>query len=248
MEVIKSKVKPKLGRCKMTCDDPIDEKLTEEVSGPAVACCFSKPNFTLFVGSMGSGKSSLMISMLKGCLKRTHHNMYVIIPEISLHSISPQDNVFVKHLPEGSLYHELSPENLEEIYDRAKASAEQDEYTMLIVDDFGHLMKQAPIIKAMERLIIKMRHLKMSIFCLTQNYYQTPLKLREICTNVVLWNSNKSQNQKFFEEQFQFREDQFLRLMTHCPTIHDWALVNMKYKRIFNKEWDEIVFKDEKKG
>jgi energy-coupling factor transporter ATP-binding protein EcfA2 len=248
MEVIKSKVKPKLGRCRMMCDEPIDEKLTAEHAGIAVDCCFSKPHFTLFVGGMGSGKTSLLISMLKGVLKKTAHNMYVIIPEISLHSISPQDNVFVKHLPEGSLYHELSPEILEEVYDRAKASAEQDEYTYLIVDDFGHIMKQQPIIKALERLIIKMRHLKMCIFILTQNYYQTPLKLREICTNVVLWNTNKSQNFKFYNEAFQYTEDQFLRLMTHCPTIHDWALVNMKYKRIFNKEWDEIVFKDEKKG
>jgi hypothetical protein len=64
--------------------------------------------------------------------------------------------------------------------------------------------------------------------------------LRELATNVVLWNSNKSQNEKFFKEQFQFTLDKFEDLIKHTPTIHNFFILNLKYKRIFNDNWNEI--------
>ncbi len=243
MEVVKDKVKPRLGRVKMVCDCAIDPKLEEQ--GEAVKACFSRPNFTIFSGGMGAGKTSMVISLLKGAFKKTMHNMYVVIPEGSLHSISPADNVFLKHLPEDSLYHDLTDEILEDIYEKAVANSAAGEYTHLIVDDYGQELKTKPIMKQLERLVVRMRHLKLgAIWVLCQNYYQMPKKLRELATNIFLWNTNKSQNQKFFAEQFQLGEEKFLELMRHCPTAHDWILLNLKYKRIFNNDWDEVRFRD----
>jgi len=236
--------KPKLAKITMNCDGAIDPKL--ETHGEAVKVCFSRPNFTIFSGGMGSGKTSFMISMLKGALRKTHHDIFVIIPEISLHSISDKDNIFSKHLDEDHLYHEYNEKTLDEIYEKCKTNAEQDLYSMLIIDDFGAQMKsdkKSELI--LQRFITKMRHLKLGqIWILTQNYFQMPKKLRELATNIVLWNTSKSQNKKLFEEQFQIKEKEFDELMKHCPTIHDWVLLNLKYKRIFNKNWDEIVFED----
>lgn len=231
---------PKLGSVKMTCDDPIDPKL--ETSGEAVKCCFSKPNFTILSGGMGSGKTSWVISALKGFYKKTHHDIIVVIPEISLHSISDRDNVFEKYCPEGNMYHELTEDVLEEIYAKAQANAAEDRYTMLIIDDFGADLKTKPVEKMLQKLVIKMRHLKLGgIFVLCQNYFQMPKKLRELATNCILWNSNKSQNRKFFLEQMQTTEEQFDDLLKHTPTIHNWFLLNLKYKRIFTDNWHEIV-------
>ena len=42
-------------------------------------------------------------------------------------------------------------------------------------------------------------------------------------------------------------EKHFLELMKVTPTTHDWVLLNLKYKRMFNNNWDEIIFEDEKK-
>lgn len=230
---------PKLGSVKMTCDDPIDPKL--ETNGEAVKCCFSKPNFTVLCGGMGSGKTSWIISALKGFYKKTHHDIIVVIPEASLRSISDKDNVFEKYVPEENMYHDLTEEILEEIYAKAQANAAEGKYTMLIADDYGPSYKEKPIQKVLEKLVIKMRHLKLGgIFVLCQNYFQLPKKLRELATNCVLWNSNKSQNKKFFEEQMQIREDQFHELLKLTPTIHNWFLLNLKYKRIFSDNWDEV--------
>jgi archaellum biogenesis ATPase FlaH len=238
---------PKLGTVQMNCDGAIDPKL--ENNGEAVKVCFSRPNFTIFSGGMGSGKTSLVLSMLKGALRKTHHEMYVVIPEISLHSIAEKDNIFSKHLDEEHLYHEYTEETLNEIYEKCVKNASENLYSMLIIDDFGGQMKDNKKCELiLQKLITKMRHLKLGqIWILCQNYYQMPKKLRELATNVVLWNTNKSQNKKLFQEQFQMPEKHFLELMKVTPTTHDWVLLNLKYKRMFNNNWDEIVFEEEKK-
>jgi hypothetical protein len=245
MEVVKHEA-PKLGKVKMLCDDAIDPKL--EDNGEAVKCCFSKPNFTLYCGGMGSGKSSLCLSALKGYLKRTHHDMFVVIPEISLQSINPKDNVFSKHTPEGNLYHELTEDVLSDIYTKMTDNASRGEYSILIIDDFGPNLKEKRIEALLQKFVIKIRHLKLGqMYLLTQNYFQTPRKLRELATNIFLWNSNKSQNEKFFKEQFQFSSDKFEELIKHTPTIHNWVLLNLKYKRIFNDKWNEVLWKEDEK-
>jgi energy-coupling factor transporter ATP-binding protein EcfA2 len=242
MEVIHHD-KPKLGKVKMTCDDPIDPKL--EQNGEAVKACFSKPNFTMLCGGMGSGKTSTTIKCLKGFLKKTHSDMIVVIPEVSLASINPADNVFSKWTPEGNLYHELNEDTLKEIYEKVLANAEEGNYTIVIIDDFGHLLKDKKIETMLQKFVIKIRHLKIGqLWLLTQNYFQTPKKLRELATNVFLWNSNKSQNEKFFTEQFQMDGEKFKQLLRHTPTIHNFFILNLKYKRIFNDNWDEVVWKD----
>lgn len=240
---IEKQTAPKLGKVTMTCDDPIDPKLEE--SGEAVKCCFSRPNFTILSGGMGSGKTSWIISALKGFYKKTMHDIVVVIPEISLNSISDKDNIFAKYVPEGNLYHELTEDVLEEIYEKAQDNAKEGRYTLLIIDDFGADLKNKSVEKVLQRIVIKMRHLKFGgIFVLCQNYYQMPKKLRELATNCVLWNSNKSQNKKFFMEQLQCSETQFDDLLKLTPTIHDWFLLNLKYKRIFSKTWDEVKIED----
>lgn len=243
MEVIKCE-KPKLGKVKMTCDGPIDPKLEE--NGEAVKTCFSRPNFSLLCGGMGSGKSSTTIKCMKGFLRKTHADLFVIIPEVSLLSINPADNVFSKWTPEGNMYHEMNEDILKEIYEKLLANAEEGVYSIVIIDDFGHILKDRKIETMLQKMVIKIRHLKIGqLWILCQNYYQTPKKLRELATNIFLWNSNKSQNEKFFQEQFQMKQDKFEQLIKHTPTIHNFFILNLKYKRVFNDNWDEIVWADE---
>ena len=72
----------------------------------------------------------------------------------------------------------------------------------------------------------------------------TGKEMREIVTNIVMFNTNKSQNSKVFRELFHLKADQFESLLKMIPTSHDYCLLNLKYKRIF-VDWNEVNFDDE---
>jgi uridine kinase len=230
--------KPKMGKVKMMCDDPIDPKLLE---CEMTKVCFSRPHTTLLTGGMGSGKTSFVIKALRGFLRKTHHEIIVFIPEPSLHSISEEDNVFLKNVPEENVFHEYTPDNLEIAYMKMKQNSREGLYTILIVDDFGDLYKEKRQERILNKIIISQRHLRASIFILGQNFYQFPKKIREVATNLINWNTSKSMNEKLFKEQFSMKKEAFDELMRLTPTIHDFLILNLRMKRIFLENGNEVV-------
>jgi len=241
MEIIPLK-KPPMKDVKMQCDCIIDEKLTKY---PAVESLFSTHNFTIFAGLMGQGKSTLVLQLLSGVFRKVFENIYVIIPEISLHSISEKDNLYKKHLDDGEhLYHEYSPDTLMEIYEKLIANAEQGHNSLLIIDDFGSEFKSKETEKILNKIIIKMRHLHTTVFLLAQGITQLPLKWRQMMTNLVMFNLGKSQLERVFNETIQLSQPQFERICSLYKQPHDCIMMSLKHHRIF-KDWDEVKLKDD---
>jgi hypothetical protein len=239
---IKDLTPPKLPVVHMVCDDIIDDKLTRF---PAVEACFSTANFSVIAGLMGQGKTSLAINLLRSPFKKCFHHIYVIIPEVSLASIAPKDNIFVKHLDEDHLYHEYNADVLEEIYQKVLQHSRDKEHSILLVDDYGAMFskdKEAGFI--LNKMITKMRHLKTTILLLAQNIYQLPRKWRELATNLITHNLGKSQMTKIFDEFYQYSPEQIREIMTLYKDPHDWLILNLKYNRLFYKFDKEIMFKE----
>lgn len=233
---------PKMGNVNMKCDTIIDPKLEKY---DAVKCAFSQCNFTILCGKMGQGKTSLAINLLRSPLHKCYHNIYVIIPEISLHSIAPKDNIFVNNVPEEGLYHEYNESVLEDIYTKLLEHANDNEFSFLLIDDMGALFrkdKQAEVV--LNKIITKMRHLKTTVMLLGQNIYQLPKKWREVATNLITYNLGKSQMAKIFEEFYDYDEKQYKQIMKLYKNPHDWLLLNLKHKRLFYKFDAEVVFEE----
>jgi DNA replication protein DnaC len=236
-------VKPKMGNVTMMCDQIIDDKLTKY---PAVECAFSQCNFTLLCGKMGQGKTSMLISLLRGPWKKCFHNIYTIIPEVSLHSISKKDNIFINNMEQENIYHEYNEEILEELYGKLLAHANEDEYSLLAIDDMGALFKKDKrALVVLNRIITKMRHLKTTVILLCQNIYQLPKTWREIATNLITYNLGKSQMAKIFAEFYDYKENEFQQIMKLYKNPHDWLLLNLKFNRLFFGFEKEILFSEE---
>jgi len=232
--------KPKLPKVHMLVDDVIDEKLTKF---PAIKQCFSTSNTTLICGGTGSGKTTWLIQMMKTVFKKVYHQIFLIIPENSLNSIDPKDNIFSKHLDPEDIYHSYDVETLEEIYEKIKDNASEGYYSLLLIDDMGDQLKNKAEAKLLQSMFLKNRHLRLSVFMLCQNFYQAPKIVREISNNAILFNTNKSQNEKFFEQMLTLKKKNFDELMKLCPTTHDYILVSLKHKKIYHN-WNEVVFED----
>lgn len=236
---IKELKKPKFNNVKMICDEIIDEKLE---TFECVKTCFSKHNFSIIAGKQGQGKTSLTINIIRNIFKKTFNDIYVIIPEISLHSIDDKDNIFLKYLDDGEhLYHDYTPEILQEIYDKLLENSKEGYNSLVVIDDFGNKFKTDKECEdILNKMIIKMRHLKTSIWLLCQNIYQCPLKWRELATNLITFNIGKSQMEKVFTEYYNMSKEDFIELMKLFQNPHDYLILNLKHNRIFYN-FDEVI-------
>jgi DNA replication protein DnaC len=66
---------------------------------------FSKTSFNVCLGSMGSGKTSLIVSLLRGVFKKCFNTIYVIMPPNSRASL--ENDIFSK-LPQEQVYDDLN--------------------------------------------------------------------------------------------------------------------------------------------
>ena len=228
--------KPNLPPTKMNCDDCIDTKLNMY---PMVQDAFSKTSFNVITGTMGSGKSSLIVSLLRGVFKKCFHSIYVIMPPNSRASI--ENDIFSK-LPEDQVYDDLNENVLNEIYDKLKDNSSEGYFSLLIVDDFQDMFKQKNIEKLLQKIILKMRHIRTTTFLLQQNVKSLPRNLRLLVSNYITFDLGKSQMMDLFDESIQLDKNKFQEVMDlGFKQKHDWLLINLRNKNIYAK-FDKIIY------
>jgi energy-coupling factor transporter ATP-binding protein EcfA2 len=220
----------------MNCDHVIDDKLTKY---PMIEDAFSKTSFNVILGSMGSGKTSLIVSLLRSIFKKCFHTIYVIMPPNSRASL--ENDIFSK-LPDDQVFDDLHEEVLHTIYERAKEDAKEGFFSLLLIDDYQDRFKNHAIEKQLQKLILKMRHLKLSTFLLQQNVKSLPRNLRMLVSNYISFDLGKSQMMDLFEESIQLEKNKFQEVMDLAfQKRHDWMLINLRNKNIYAK-FDRIVY------
>ena len=244
MITIKQLKKPKLGNIKMNCDKVIHKKLTEF---PMTNDAWSTNNFTVIVGKMGQGKTSLLTNLVKNVFNKCFENIYLIMPENSRTSI--ENDIFTKHLPADQLHDTLTEEGLTDIYERLQESSKEKENSLLIIDDFQAQLKETPIIKVLQKIVTKMRHLRTTIFLLQQNFQALQKPLRELVSNLIIFNVGKSQLEKIFNEIVQMDKEKYEKLIKIAfVESHDWILINFHRSKKIYRMFDEIVFDNDEQN
>ena len=130
------------------------------------------------IGSPGSGKSSLLLSLFrsKNYYKNKFNHIYLITPESSF--LSVKNHPFKDHI---KVFHDLNSYTLENIYNELveiKKECLDDNYEIehacVIVDDFASDLKDKELIKALKQLLIKSRHIGCSFIFTLQCYNLFP--------------------------------------------------------------------------
>lgn len=229
--------KPEITKIKMNCDEVIDNKL---LKFPMIADCFSKSSFNTILAKMGQGKTSLITSLLKTVFKKCFSKIYVFIPQNSRQSID--NDIYGKHLPEDQLYDELTVENLNEVYENLQESSNDNEYSLLIIDDFQTQLKDVEILSILKKIVTKMRHLRCSIWLLQQNFQALDKSLRELLSNVIVFDVGKSQLEKLFEEVLTINKKLYNQLIDFVfINNHDWICININGNKNIYKMFDKII-------
>ena len=172
------------------------------------------------IGSPGSGKSSLLLSLFrsKNYYKNKFNHIYLITPESSF--LSVKDHPFKNHT---KIYHELNSYTLENIYNELveikKECIDNNyeiEHSCIIVDDFASDLKDKELIKALKQLLIKSRHIGCSFIFTLQAYNLFPLVLRKLLTNISLFKpKNEIELESVRRELINFNEQDTIELMNY---------------------------------
>ena len=236
---IKENNKPNIEKIKFECDEEIHQKLNDyELARDFL----NKSNTTIFIGRQGSGKTSLMINIVKKLYKKCFHHVYVFMPHSSRKSL--HNNIFDKNLKEDQIYEELNEETINDLYSKLKQNSENDERSLVIFDDVQKALKDHNVLLSLKNIIANQRHLKVCNIILLQNYFALDKSLRELANNIIMFKLNKSQTEKVFNEAVESAKDKFeeIRNLVYDKP-YTWLFINLPSQRIF-KEWDEIIYND----
>jgi len=168
----------------------------------------------------------------------------VFIPENSRSSID--NDIYGKHIPSGDLYSTLTQDGLYEVYDKLQENSSEGEFSFLLIDDFQAQLKDPQILLVLQKIITKMRHLRVTIFLLNQNFQALQKSLRELITNLIVFNVGKSQLNKIFDEVVQMDKNKYQDLIDLAfQNKNDWLAINVNGSRNIYRMFDKIIYEDE---
>ncbi len=203
-------------------------------------------NTTAILGKPGSGKTSMLVSMLsqKGKDKiyyKCFDFVYVIMPSQSRASL--KKNIFEKHDPT-RLYDDLTIESLQKIYDAVEENSTNKKTSLIVYDDVGAVLKQKDIQLLLKKMSYNRRHLKLVQMFLIQSWISVPLTIRKLFSNLIVFKPNKIEWERVVEETIEQEKDVALGLLDLYKLPHDYLFINVNSQRIFYNQ-DEVIIEDE---
>lgn len=158
---------------------------------------------SLFCGAPGSGKSSLLLSLLRSKSAyggKTFKHIFYFVPQSSFLSVldHPLENSDV-----ATVFHELNAECLDALHDFLVASRKftdemglPNEHSLLVIDDFANDLKDADIEKALKKILVKSRHLLCATIITLQGYILCPKSIRKLMTNGIIFKPQNAEEWK----------------------------------------------------
>lgn len=204
---------------------------------------FNKFCFTGFIGKPGSGKTSLLVSMLTGkkdkrVFRKVFNHILLVMPESSRKSI--KNDPFKGHHPE-KMFEDLDLPTIESIYSRLKESSSKNETTLLLLDDVGASLKNNEIQKTLRKIIFNRRHLKCQIIILLQSFTSIPREVRKLFNSVIMFKPSKLEFQYLFDELFEMKKDLAMDIMNLVyDEPHQYLMLNVDSQKLY-KKFDEII-------
>lgn len=194
---------------------PIKE--TMDIYIPDIVEGISRRNgaIALYIGSGGSGKSSFLLNQMKTVYKKKFHHIHYFCPSASFLSVA--NHPFKNH---DKVYHELTAEGLNDLREeliKIKEDRDEDddnEYTLVIIDDFANNIKDKALLRELNSMLIKARHLNCSFIFTVQSYLYFPKILRKQLTWASIFNGvrNKEELATITKELIKMKEDDMKQL------------------------------------
>lgn len=196
----------------------------------------------VLTGSGGSGKTSLLLNFFKSkqLYLKKYNNIFYICPESSF--LSVKDHIFADH---DKVYHDLTDSLLYEIYEillkiKQERIKKKPHYSLVIMDDQADVLKNKHIQIALNKLLIKARHLNCGFIFTLQSYFYFPRILRKQITYITIFKPRSlAEFETLASEMFNMGRDDAIKLFNYCfdePYNHlSINTINNQFFKNFNK-------------
>ena len=154
---------------------------------------------------------------------------------------SLKDNVFEKRLKPERLFEDLTLEDINQVYRELKENTSRGIFSWIIYDDVQDELKNAEIVKVLNKIVANQRHLKCVSFFIMQNFYALTDKIRKLTNNLFLFDLDKKQMEQIFENYIKIDKKIFNDICDDSfKEEHDWMLINITNQKFFNNDFDEL--------
>lgn len=224
----------------------VDHAISDELEKYDVLTHLNRSSVTAFVGTSGSGKTSLMYSLLTNkkpkIYRKAFETIIVVMPRASRQSL--KSNIFDKHLSEECLFDYLSEDAMDSITSTVTESAEQGHRVLLILDDVATALKDADVAKKLMHLCFAYRHYRLNIQILVQTLRSIPAGIRKNLTNLIVFHKPRlAEWQAITEEYLEMDKSQAHELFNLLfQKKYSWCLLNLTSGKIY-KEFDQVLYK-----
>ena len=203
----------------------------------------SVASYLVFLGKSRSGKSSLITSLLtnRRVYRNAFHNVIIVIPKHSFNSMNPSENPFIA-LDDEKIFHEFNYDILEQIYNQIMQYAENEQGTLLLIDDYASELKNGDVLKLLNTLVNNRRHLRLTIWMSVQTYKAYHLSNRKTINYLIMFKTmNKAEIRAIWEEMTFLSKDVFSELLHSVFQKPFDYLVLDRDNNLYYRKWNNIV-------
>jgi hypothetical protein len=207
----------------------------------------------LFIGAKGSGKTTLMINLLKSkdAFKGWFDNIFIVSPTAG--KDKKLDNLIEELSEDDKYYKECSDENIEEIMSKLRAYNEEFDYeeekrqphNLVILDDCAHALAKSTARSPLNELITTCRHLKASVWIMSQQFHKINPLIRANADIMSIFKTNNKKEYKAFEDDFNIDPDTFKKVYDFAVnTGGNNSFLHIKFsggQPKFYRKFDEII-------
>jgi len=205
----------------------------------------------LFIGAKGSGKTTLMINLLKNkeAFKGYFDNIFIVSPTAG--KDKKLDNLIDELNEDGKYYKECNDESIQEIIDRLREyndnfdyeEEKRQPYNLVILDDCAHALAKSNQKSPMNELITTCRHLRTSVWIMSQQFHKINPLIRANADIISLFKTNNRKEYKAIEEDLNVDPDILKQLYDFATTGNNSFLhiTFMGGKPKYYKKFDQII-------
>ncbi len=192
----------------------------------------------LLIGSAGSGKTSLLIQLLKQKDGYRHRFDRIYLYTGSRNTL-PDD--FLDRLNEDRIYDNL--ESLEDTVEECRGLT--DEKCLFLFDDLVAELSDAKYRQILTKMAFNRRHMNISLCFITQKTNSIPTFLRSALDSIFFWNwNNKKETQTFFENFVSdYNKEEFgdiIKYIARESPRHTFLYIN-KFRGDWHKNFNKLT-------